>query len=168
MVRSFIKNVLGVDHEHPGLYGKTSGYYGTVEQQGRLTLHLHLLLWISGSLSPQEVRDRLVSKDSLFQQELVQYLESVHRGEFLTGSIDSVRASVPVQNESRGGIHAVLQEQLAAPTVPTVLDYKDPTQTLPEPAPLCKCSSTQYFTLSRLIHMDYMEWDMDYMEWDMD
>ena len=142
MVRSFIKNVLGVDHEHPGLYGKTSGYYGTVEQQGRLTLHLHLLLWISGSLSPQEVRDRLVSKDSLFQQELVQYLESVHRGEFLTGSIDSVRASVPVQNESRGGIHAVLQEQLAAPTVPTALDYKDPTQTLPKPAPLCKCSST--------------------------
>ena len=25
-----------------GLYGKTEGYYGTVEQQGRLTLHLHL------------------------------------------------------------------------------------------------------------------------------
>ena len=53
MVRSFIKNVLGVDHEHPGLYGKTSGYYGTVEQQGQLTLHLHLLLWIAGALSPQ-------------------------------------------------------------------------------------------------------------------
>jgi len=88
------------------------------------------------------VRDRLVSKDSLFQQELVQYLESVHRGKFLTGSIDSVRASVPVQNESHGGIHAVLQEQLAAPTVPTALDDKDPTQTLPKPAPLCKCSST--------------------------
>jgi hypothetical protein len=48
MVRSFIKNVLGVENNHPGLYGKTSGYYGTVEQQGRLTLHLHLLLWIDG------------------------------------------------------------------------------------------------------------------------
>ena len=77
MVRSFIKNVLGVDHDHPGLYGKTSGYYGTVEQQGRLTLHLHLLLWIEGALSPQEVRDRLASNDSIFQQDLIQYLESI-------------------------------------------------------------------------------------------
>lgn len=111
MVRSFIKNVLGVDHEHPGLYGKTSGYYGTVEQQGRLTLHLHLLLWIAGALSPQEIRDRLVSKDSVFQQELIQYLESVHQGEFLTGSMDSVRTSIPMQTESHGGIYAVLKEQ---------------------------------------------------------
>src|SRR5258705_9693515 len=28
MVHSFIKNILGVNHEHPGLYSKTSGYYG--------------------------------------------------------------------------------------------------------------------------------------------
>jgi len=140
MVRSFIKNVLGVDHDHPGLYGKTSGYYGTVEQQGRLTLHLHLLLWIEGALSPQEVCDRLVSNDSIFQQDLIRYLKSMHQGEFLTGSMDSVRVSVPMQTESHEGIHAVLQDQQA---VPTPLDYKDPTQTLPVPAPIhCKDPST--------------------------
>jgi Helitron helicase-like domain at N-terminus len=33
MVRMFIKHVLGVREEHDGLYGNTSGYYGTVEQQ---------------------------------------------------------------------------------------------------------------------------------------
>jgi hypothetical protein len=139
MVRSFIKNVLGVEHEHPGLYGKTSGYYGTVEQQGRLTLHLHLLLWIAGALSPQDIRDRLMSKDSVFQQELIQYLESVHQGEFLTGSMDSVRASVPMQTESRGGIHTVLQDPQPTAGLPSVLEYKDPTQTLPKPVPPC-CS----------------------------
>jgi len=32
----------------------------------------------------------------------------------------------------------------------------------------CIASSRQYFTLPRLIHVDYMEWDMDHMEWDMD
>ncbi|KZT23612.1 hypothetical protein NEOLEDRAFT_1069064, partial [Neolentinus lepideus HHB14362 ss-1] len=32
MVQLFIKHVLGVDSDHDGLYGKTSGYYGTVEQ----------------------------------------------------------------------------------------------------------------------------------------
>jgi hypothetical protein len=148
MVRSFLKNVLGVDHDHPGLYGKTSGYYGTVEQQGRLTLHLHLLLWIVGAPSPQEIRDRLMAKDSVFQQELIRYLESVHQGEFLTGSMDSVRESVPVQTESHGGIHAVLQDQQAAATCPPVVNYKDPTLNLPVPAPLrcndasdCDCRS---------------------------
>jgi len=40
----FIKHVLGVGTEHSGLYGDTSGYYGTVEQQGHLTLHLHTVL----------------------------------------------------------------------------------------------------------------------------
>jgi len=51
MCELFIKHVLGVGKKHPGLYGKTTTYYGTVEQQGRLTLHLHLLLWILNSLS---------------------------------------------------------------------------------------------------------------------
>ena len=46
MLETFISCVLGVDGKHTGLYGDTSAYYGTVEQQGRLTLHLHLLLWI--------------------------------------------------------------------------------------------------------------------------
>ncbi|KAI0055029.1 hypothetical protein BV25DRAFT_1784390, partial [Artomyces pyxidatus] len=32
MVELFIKHVLGVGTDHSGLYGKTAGYYGTVEQ----------------------------------------------------------------------------------------------------------------------------------------
>jgi hypothetical protein len=52
MCEMFIKHVLGVGTNHSGLYGDTSAYYGAVEQQGRLTLHMHLLLWIRGALSP--------------------------------------------------------------------------------------------------------------------
>jgi Helitron helicase-like domain at N-terminus len=44
MSEMFIKHVLGVGENHPGVYGKTGAYYGTVEQQGRLTLHMHMLL----------------------------------------------------------------------------------------------------------------------------
>ena len=44
MVNLFLKHVLGVGLDRRGLYGDTAGYYGTVEQQGRLTLHLHMLL----------------------------------------------------------------------------------------------------------------------------
>ena len=57
MIQAFIKHVLGVDADHPGIYGDTSSYYGTVEQQGRLTLHLHMLLWIKGALILQEICD---------------------------------------------------------------------------------------------------------------
>ena len=57
MIQAFIKHVLGVDADHPGIYGDTSSYYGTVEQQSCLTLHLHMLLWIKGALTPQEICD---------------------------------------------------------------------------------------------------------------
>ena len=68
MIQAFIKHVLGVDANHPGLYGDTSSYYGTVEQQGRLTLHLHMLLWIRGTLTPQEIQDRIIDPESYFQK----------------------------------------------------------------------------------------------------
>ena len=35
--------MLGVDFDHDGVFGPTNAYYRTVEQQERLTLHLHLL-----------------------------------------------------------------------------------------------------------------------------
>jgi hypothetical protein len=57
--------------------------------------------------------------ESNFQRRLVEYLESVHVGEFMTGPMEKVASNV---------------EHLA-----TNLEYKDPTQTLPrQPPPLCK------------------------------
>jgi hypothetical protein len=81
MVKNFIEHILGVGAEHSGVFGDTSAYYGTVEEQGRLTLHLHLLLWIKGALSPQEIRNRLQDPNSQFHRNLIQYLEACHRGE---------------------------------------------------------------------------------------
>ena len=123
MCQMFIKHVLGVGKKNPGLYGKTATYYGTVEQQGRLTLHLHLLLWILNSLSPQEIRDRIMDPNSDFQKKIIEYLEGVHVGEFLTGSMDDVKKNVNQDIECK--------------------DYKDPTQTLPDPPPEpseCSCN----------------------------
>jgi hypothetical protein len=57
LVQLFVKYVLrwsDVD-DRSGIFSHTGAYYGTVEQQGRMTLHLHMLIWISGALSPQEV-----------------------------------------------------------------------------------------------------------------
>ena len=74
VVEMFIKHVLGVGSNHSGLYGDTAGYYGTVEPQGRLTLHLHMLLWIKGCLTPQEIRDCIMDENSNFMKKIVEEL----------------------------------------------------------------------------------------------
>jgi len=119
-VQLFIKHVLGVGSDHHGLFGRTESYYGTVEQQGRLTLQLHLLLWIKNAMSPQQIRDKLMSEDSEFQTKLISYLESCHHGEFLTGSVDEVRAKVKGEENAD--------------------DHVNPIDCLPSPVPEC-CSN---------------------------
>jgi hypothetical protein len=119
MVEAFIEHVLGVKQPHRGLYGDTSAYYGTVEQQGRLTLHLHLLLWIRGALTPQEIRDKIMDPTSDFQKKIVEYLESVHQGEFIKGSLEDIRTGIDDAESTTG--------------------YQPPTHILPEcPPPKCQ------------------------------
>lgn len=126
-VRLFIKHVLGVDSDHVGIYGKTAAYYGTVEQQGRLTLHLHLLLWIQSSLSPQEIRNRLSEPDGAFEKELIDYLESCHVGELLTGTVNDVKEATRIARSSESAMS-------------TSYPYTNPVETLPIPPPLA-CSA---------------------------
>jgi len=86
MVQTFLEDVLGVNKlDQPGFYGPTSGYYGTVEQQGRLTLHLHMLLWIKGNLNPEDMRARILSENSVWCQKVIDWLEHCHVGDFVTG-----------------------------------------------------------------------------------
>ncbi len=87
MVMLFLKYVLRVDEAGMnGLFRETSAYYGTVEQQGRLTLHLHMVIWIRYSLSPQQIRERLLASDSDFQKKLFQYLEKAHKDKYFMGT----------------------------------------------------------------------------------
>ncbi|KAJ3521123.1 hypothetical protein NMY22_g12441 [Coprinellus aureogranulatus] len=90
MVTVFIRDVLGFEESGKGIFGDVSAYYGTVEQQGRLTLHVHMIIWIKGNISPQDMRDRIMS-DSVWQKAVVEWLESCHVGEFLTGSQADVK-----------------------------------------------------------------------------
>ncbi|KAE9387581.1 hypothetical protein BT96DRAFT_960361 [Gymnopus androsaceus JB14] len=77
-----------------GLFGPTSGYYCTVEQQGHLALHGHAIICVKKRLSPQEIKDRVLDQSSPFQKDLLAYLESVRIGEFLTGSKESVQENI--------------------------------------------------------------------------
>jgi hypothetical protein len=138
VVQLFLKHVLGVNSDDPGLYGKTSAFYGTVEQQGRLTLHLHMLLWIANALSPQEIRDRIMNKDSAFQRALLEYLEGVHKGEFLTDSLENLKEKIPYIPQEEDGVHTIFRNPVEKITED--LSYQDPTMTLPIPVPP-KCNA---------------------------
>jgi hypothetical protein len=129
MVKAFIADVLGWEDENRGLFGRPKAYYGTVEQQGRLTLHLHLLLWIENSLSPQQIRDRIMDPSSDFQAKLLTYLETSHQAEFINGNLEDVLAAVPMNLKAEAFMSG-------SPA------YIPPTHTLPAKPPAL-CNSTQ-------------------------
>ncbi|TFK31823.1 hypothetical protein BDQ12DRAFT_701429 [Crucibulum laeve] len=109
LVKAFILHVLSIGSNHPGLYGETDAYYGTVEQQ-----------------------------DSEFQKALIAYLEGCYNGEFLTRSMDEIKAKVPHVNSKPKGIHTITSTQNKRLSVP--MGYLDPTKTLPLPPPhKCNC-----------------------------
>ena len=71
-----------------------------------------------------------MNPDSHFQRQMVEYLESVHMGEFITGSLEDVKRNLDI---------AELDDQ-----------HKNPTETLPiQPPPQCnqnacgECKSCQ-------------------------
>ena len=53
-------NKKGLPDFEPSILGVAKGYYGTVEAQGRGSLHCHMLIWLEGRLSPSGIRDRLL------------------------------------------------------------------------------------------------------------
>lgn len=133
VVRLFLKHICGWSDDGPvrGVFGRPLAYYGTVEQQGRMTLHLHILLWIQGQIPLHILREKLLSEDSEFIKALSAYIESCCVGEFLTGSKDTVMASVPRTDDlTERGIHTLLAETDNIPA-----GYVHPTLTLPEAPP---------------------------------
>ena len=76
MVELFMKYVLRFDSHKPGLFDHVSACYVMVESQGRQTLHLHSLSWITSSLSPQELRDKIRQSSLEFEHAVIAWLES--------------------------------------------------------------------------------------------
>jgi hypothetical protein len=78
MIKSFIKIILrhGRKEKKPGLFGHCEAYYGTVETQGRGSLHCHMLVWLKGHLPPEVLASKLKQSD-LYRTSLSQWLDSV-------------------------------------------------------------------------------------------
>ncbi|KAJ7110810.1 hypothetical protein C8R43DRAFT_818042, partial [Mycena crocata] len=88
-IKAFIKALLGwnpTDTESEGgIFGTVKAYYGTVEAQGRGSLHCHMMVWVSGGLNPNEIKERALAEDGgiEFQKRLIAFLE------------DTISTSVP-------------------------------------------------------------------------
>ncbi|KZV66483.1 hypothetical protein PENSPDRAFT_701175, partial [Peniophora sp. CONT] len=80
MVRGFLETIVRFGDSRPGLFGRCKAYYGTVEAQGRGTLHLHMVLWLEGNPNPQRLRDRMLS-DPRFRGRVFEWLEDIIRCE---------------------------------------------------------------------------------------
>ncbi|KAH7905863.1 hypothetical protein BJ138DRAFT_973719, partial [Hygrophoropsis aurantiaca] len=79
-----------------------------------------MLLWVKSALTPQEIRDRLMSSDSEFQRRLVEYLEGVHNGEFLSSSVDEVKERLDYMHVDDE--HPTAVETMAVPPPTCVSD----------------------------------------------
>ncbi|CAF2181151.1 unnamed protein product, partial [Rotaria magnacalcarata] len=58
-----------------GVLGPVKAYFGTVENQGRGSLHLHLLVWLGHNLKPADMKARV--QDTDFREKLKEYLEDI-------------------------------------------------------------------------------------------
>ncbi|KAJ6517154.1 hypothetical protein DFH09DRAFT_940470, partial [Mycena vulgaris] len=78
VISSFINIILKpkATGEDSGLLGECIGYYAMVEAQGRGTLHCHMLVWLAGNPSPQELRDRMVANPD-FKAGMFSWMESI-------------------------------------------------------------------------------------------
>jgi hypothetical protein len=134
MVELFVSCMLGYQGDERtassrGLFGEVADYYGTVEAQGRLTLHLHCLIWLKNAPSPQELRERVLA-DNVYAEKVLAYLESVVQGEYFHGTEEDVKIEI----ERASGKKSICIEDAdnASRLEP---EYHDPTETLPQPPP---------------------------------
>ncbi|CAF3838431.1 unnamed protein product, partial [Adineta steineri] len=58
-----------------GVVGPVKAYFGTVESQGRGSLHLHLLIWLNHDLKPADMKNKI--QDPSFRENLIAYLEDI-------------------------------------------------------------------------------------------
>ncbi|CAF1033917.1 unnamed protein product [Rotaria sordida] len=58
-----------------GVLGPIKTYFGTVESQGRGSLHLHLLIWLDHDMKPTDMKEKI--QDATFRNKLIAYLEDI-------------------------------------------------------------------------------------------
>ncbi|KAF8803427.1 hypothetical protein BYT27DRAFT_7214734 [Phlegmacium glaucopus] len=75
----FSKRWNGIIVRREGIFGVVKSYVGTVEAQGRGSLHLHLLLWLAGAPTAKELNDALTN--DVFREKIKRYIRETIRAD---------------------------------------------------------------------------------------
>ncbi|KIL68346.1 hypothetical protein M378DRAFT_21881 [Amanita muscaria Koide BX008] len=117
-----IKSVQGRVSREMGAIGKIQAYVGMVEAQGRGTLHLHLLLWLTDALNAQELREAL--QGEIFRNHVRTFVARTIRADIDGLNDEEVNAIPPQRNvgynrpvNPENEIEAATREKLTARTV---------------------------------------------------
>ncbi|KAJ7153775.1 hypothetical protein C8R46DRAFT_821790, partial [Mycena filopes] len=92
-MKAFIKCILAYDKKQAdddgSVLGVVNAYYGTVEAQGRGTLHCHMMVWVAGALNPDQIKERALEGggDLDFQSRFIAFLE------------DTITTSIPAAGD---------------------------------------------------------------------
>jgi hypothetical protein len=77
-INAFMSAVLGYDPKQrsltPGILGITRAYYGCVEAQGRGSLHCHMVVWVHGGMTSDQIRERATA-DVAWRDRLIEFLD---------------------------------------------------------------------------------------------
>lgn len=100
MIKNFISVILRFGTNGRGLFGRCSSYYGSVEANGRGTLHCHMLVWLEGHPSPQILRHKM--DESLeYKEKTFRWLESIIKCELLGTEHVVVETAGPLPRPNR-------------------------------------------------------------------
>ena len=125
LIKIWLSSIMGCgpnkDHDI-GVIGRTKAHYGTVETQGRGSLHLHILFWVHGSVTPVDMANKL--QEEPFPTDLLNYLDGIIFEQFPNGVVPSQTDSSydtnknvssdrpPLENDPN--FRDLLEKQLAA------------------------------------------------------
>ncbi|CAF3794588.1 unnamed protein product [Rotaria socialis] len=76
-----------------GVLGPIKAYFGTVENQGRGSLHLHILMWLDHDLTPSQLKESV--KNEEFRNGLLGYLEDIIKQDLSNFDFDTSETDVP-------------------------------------------------------------------------
>ncbi|KAF5320357.1 hypothetical protein D9611_011328 [Ephemerocybe angulata] len=126
MMKSFIRILLRHGRKGgPGIFGYCDAYYGTVETQGRGTLHCHMLIWLKGHLPPETLAATLKSS-SEYGAALIKWIDSI----MYSGFIGSKTILNDLPCEGDGEERAARDPHPASKLEPQVVNYEKKAFTL--------------------------------------
>ena len=119
LIHTILETLFGVKvtdfhvYNKVGIFGRVSAYFGTVESQGRGSLHFHLLLWLENSPQAKDIKDML--KSATFRSRVASYIH--HNLRAYVPGLETAEATKAIPREAD-----IVYSQ---PVHPDAIDYEE-------------------------------------------